>query len=107
VPLEFTRVEGRVTKPTLTIYSISYCEFCKEAKSLLHEAGYAYRYLFVDLLPPADQFTVRKTLDRPGVKSPLYPVLEIEGQEDRIYGFNREVWAARLGISTASPASRP
>jgi len=106
VSLEFNHVEGRVTKPALTIYSISYCEFCKEAKSLLHEAGYAYRYLFVDLLPPADQFTVKRNLSRPDVKSPLYPVLEIEGQEERIYGYNREVWAERLGISAPSPTPR-
>jgi len=99
VALEFTHAEGTIREPALTIYSISYCDYCREAKAFLHEHGFAYRYVFVDLLPPADQFTAKKTISHPDIKSPLYPVLEIAGDEERIYGFNREVWATRLGIA--------
>ncbi len=103
--LEFTHAEGTITEPALTIYSISYCDYCREAKAFLHENGFAYRYVFVDLLPPADQFTARKIISHPDIKSPLYPVLEIAGDEERIYGFNRDVWAARLSIADSAHAS--
>jgi glutaredoxin len=96
--VEYTYVDGEVAAPVLTVYSISYCGYCRHAKAFLHENGFAYRYVFIDQLPPADQFELKKMLAQPEVKSTLYPVLEIADGE-RLYGFNPEVWASRLGVA--------
>ena len=99
--LEYSRVDGPVKTPSLTLYSLSYCEVCKEAGDLLSSLGLAYRYLLVDKLPRQQILQVKREIQAEGQKSILYPVLRIEGDET-LYGFDKELWAQKLEQSVAA-----
>ncbi len=91
MPEKFELIEGPVKKPDLTIYSLTYCMSCKDAREFLKSEGYTFRYIELDTLPPHERFTLKRKINPEKEKDVLLPVLEING-EDRIYGFNRQVW---------------
>jgi glutaredoxin len=93
--LEYSRVDGPVKTPSLTLYSLSYCEVCREAGNLLSSLGLAYRYLLVDKLPRQQILQVKREIQAAGQKSILYPVLRIEGDET-LYGFDETLWTRKL-----------
>lgn len=111
--VEYVYVEGEVRTPSITIYSVSTCSHCAEARALLGSMRLAYRYVLVDMLPPADRFIVERRLKRPETNIRTYPVLEIckpapcdepgpginhesgtnPDPPGRVYGYDPEVWA--------------
>lgn len=83
----------------MTIYSLTYCGVCKEARDFLNEKGYTFTYIELDTLPPHERFGLKRTINPENQKDMLYPVLEIEGQ-DRLYGYNPDVWLDKIGKYT-------
>jgi len=91
----FIPVDGTRPSPALTVYSLTYCTPCKEARAYLQSRGYTFRYVEVDELPPAEGFHIKRHITPKNVKSLLYPVLEI-GDGDLVYGYNPEDWEGRI-----------
>ncbi|MCU0237474.1 MAG: glutaredoxin family protein [Acidobacteria bacterium] len=50
----FNRVEGKDCGK-VTFYGLSTCVWCRKTRNLLDKLGVAYDYVYVDLLPPAEQ----------------------------------------------------
>ncbi len=93
--LEYTTVEGPLTVPEITMYSISYCDACKSAKEYLKNKGYTFRYVYVDLLPEDESRRIRKELQGERQTGALFPVLELNNT-DRLYGFIQILWERAL-----------
>lgn len=87
--------EGIIKKPEMTIYSLTYCGSCKDARDFLKEKGYTFKYIELDTLPPHERFGLKRTINPENKKDMLYPVLEINGEE-RLYGYNPDVWLDRI-----------
>ncbi|MFA5114176.1 MAG: glutaredoxin family protein [Candidatus Margulisiibacteriota bacterium] len=51
---EWNQVKGK-DAGELKLYSLSTCGWCRRAKKFLDEAGVAYSYIDVDLLPDKEQ----------------------------------------------------
>lgn len=88
-------IDGSRPSPALTIYSLTYCGPCKEARAYLQSKGYSFRYIEVDELPPAEGFHIKRHITPKNVRSLLYPVLEIGGG-DLVYGYNPNDWEDRI-----------
>ncbi|HUX14685.1 MAG TPA: glutaredoxin domain-containing protein, partial [Spirochaetia bacterium] len=94
---------GTVASPPLTVYSLTYCTPCKEARAYLESRGYSFRYIEVDDMPPAESFHIKRHITPRNIKALLYPILEI-GDGEMVYGYNSTDWEARIA---AHPESTP
>ena len=92
--LSYTEVEGKHRSPVLTLYTLSYCHSCSAARELLESFEFAYRYLVVDKLPKQQILQVKRQIIKPGERSILYPVLQIDDQF--FYGYNPGLWKHKL-----------
>jgi glutaredoxin-like protein NrdH len=93
--IEYEKVEGAAGPRSLILYSLSFCASCREASSFLRELGLGFRYAYVDQLPDEERLTLKKALTPANPRDLMYPILEIDGAE-RLYGYKREIWQARL-----------
>jgi glutaredoxin len=81
----FQAVEG-ANKGKIVVYSLSTCQWCKMAKTLLRDLGVAYSYIDVDTLEPAEKELARKEV-RKWNSDGSYPTIVIDDRES-ISGFD-------------------
>ncbi len=91
---EYTIIEGRLETPELTLYGLSFCDHCREAKELLQNMGFSFRYFQVDKLPKKEIVRIKRKIEPAGGKSIVYPVLKTD--DDFLYGFDRTIWEQKL-----------
>lgn len=102
--IPFTYIDGERCSPSITVFALSTCAYCQSARTLLKSMRMAFRYVFVDLLSPSEQFDlIRRLYDRAPGKH-LYPVLELSNAPwddpdatfDRVFGFDPAIWSAHI-----------
>ncbi|WP_321991781.1 glutaredoxin domain-containing protein [Marispirochaeta aestuarii] len=91
---EYTIIEGTLETPELTLYGLSFCDHCREAKKLLEKMGFSFRYLQVDRLPKKEIVRIKREIEPAGVKTIVYPVLKTDA--DFLYGFDQTIWEQKL-----------
>jgi glutaredoxin-like protein NrdH len=95
--VEYTRVDGEKNDPSLRIYALSTCAFCEKAMNFLKENGYAYEYLFMDLIDREVKKSIKTELKEKHGSIPLFPLLVVDGEKS-LSGFTEEKWRELLNI---------
>jgi glutaredoxin len=96
--VEYTSVGGSRSEPSLRLYSLSTCAFCRRAMKYLGEHGFSYQYVQLDQIDFELKREVKKELKSRYQNVPVFPILTIDDRE-AISGFVEDRWAERLGLS--------
>jgi glutaredoxin-like protein NrdH len=89
--LKFTVQEGKDSRHDLTVYALSTCGYCKRALAYLQEKSLAFRYVYIDLLPPDVKTELKDELKEKFQRTLLFPFLVVDGKEATA-GFDQEKW---------------
>ncbi len=79
----------------ITIYSTATCGFCKMLKSYLNDKGIKYDVKMAD----EDQNIARELYEKSGQLGVPFTIVEKDGKEEKILGFDRGRIDTVLGIS--------
>ncbi|THB62534.1 MAG: glutaredoxin family protein [Spirochaetaceae bacterium] len=93
--LNFTHIEGEITKPELVMYSLSTCAFCRRAKQFLQDNGFAFSFIHVDELDQETKAQVKADIKARFKSLPVFPVLVIN-DEEVVFGFAEAKWRKTL-----------
>lgn len=84
------------TKADITIYSTTWCGFCKKEKEYFDEQGIAYNDIMVDL----DQAKAKEMIDLSGQMGVPFTVIKQNGKDDvHILGFDKPKIDMALGLA--------
>lgn len=84
------------TKADITIYSTTWCGFCKKEKEYLTEKGIEFTDVMVDL----DQAKAKEMIDLSGQMGVPFTVIKQEGKDDvHVLGFDKPKIDAALGLA--------
>lgn len=84
-----------MAQPKITIYSTKTCPFCKLEKEYLDEKKISYTNFFVDDDPTKADEMIRKS----GQMGVPVTVIEKDGKEEIVIGFDKSKLNSLLGIS--------
>ena len=87
-------VSGEINEHDLLLYALSTCGWCRKARKYLEDCGYAYRYVYVDLLEGDTLKDVVEEVERYNPKK-SFPTLVIDG-DVVVAGFDRSNYAEKL-----------
>jgi glutaredoxin-like protein NrdH len=76
---EWKKVAGK-NAGELKLYALSTCGWCRRAKQFLNEAGVAYSYIDVDLLPDKEQDKLAAEVMKWN-PAETYPTIVINGEK--------------------------
>lgn len=79
----------------ITIYSTATCGFCKMLKSYLNDKGIKYDVKMAD----EDQNIARELYEKSGQLGVPFTIVEKDGKEEKILGFDRGRIDTVLGIN--------
>lgn len=79
----------------ITIYSTATCGFCKMLRSYLNDKGIKYDVKMAD----EDQNIARELYEKSGQLGVPFTIVEKDGKEEKILGFDRGRIDTVLGIS--------
>jgi len=94
--LSYTSVAGSQPNRGITVYALSTCGFCKRALAYLNAKGFAYRYVYVDLLPLETKDEIKRILKERYKENMAFPFAVVDG-EKHLVGFIEADWARVLG----------
>lgn len=84
------------SKAQVTIYSTTWCGFCKKEKEYLGEKGIA----FTDYMVDQDQAKAKEMIELSGQMGVPFTVITEEGKDDvHILGFDKPKIDAALGLA--------
>ncbi|HOX92552.1 MAG TPA: glutaredoxin family protein [Spirochaetales bacterium] len=95
--LEYTSVSGQKSAPSITLYSLSTCGFCKRAMAFLEANGFAYRYVHMDKLPLDTKNEAKRILKERYQADVAFPFATL-GENEHLVGFIEADWKRTLGI---------
>lgn len=78
----------------ITIYSTATCGFCRMLKSYLKDKGIAY----VEKMADEDQNIARELYEKSGQLGVPFTIIEKDGKEENILGFDRPKIDKVLGL---------
>lgn len=84
-----------MAQPKITIYSTATCGFCKMLKSYLQSKSITYEEKHADQDPALAQ----ELMEKSGQLGVPFTIIEHDGKEESIIGFDRPKIDAALGIS--------
>ena len=96
--LSYTEVAGDSADSGATIFALSSCEHCREAMAAFATRGLGYRYIYVDEQAPENRIRIKKELGNAYQRHLVFPILELPGGEEHIFGWDEGVWMGRLGV---------
>lgn len=79
---------------TVTIYSTATCGFCKMLRSYLDDKGITYNVKMAD----EDQNIARELYEKSGQLGVPFTIVESDGKEEKILGFDRPKIDTVLGL---------
>jgi glutaredoxin-like protein NrdH len=94
--LAYTDVAGSRPGPEITVYALSTCGFCKRALAWLDAKGFAYRYVYMDLVPLEVKTDAKRQLKERFKADVSFPFAVIGGK-DHLVGFVEADWSKTLG----------
>ncbi len=92
---ELVKVEGERSDKVLVFMGLSTCGFCRRARKLLEENGWAYYYAEIDKMEREKKIALKKDVKERFVEDLLYPILIID-DSDYLKGFKKELWLQTL-----------
>lgn len=95
--LQYTAVHGEKTQPTITVYALSTCGFCKRAMGFLEKNGFAYRFIYVDSIPVETKNEAKRELKEKYKTDIAFPFATV-GESDHLVGFIEVDWKRTLGV---------
>ena len=95
--LHYESVAGQKTKPSITVYALSTCGFCKRAMAFLENNGFSYRYIHVDTIPLDVKNEAKRELKELYKADVAFPFVTIDAK-DYLVGFIEADWRKTLGI---------
>lgn len=95
--LEYTDVAGTRRQHEITVYALSTCGFCKRALAFLNEKGFAYRFVYMDLLPLEVKTEAKRVLKERFKTEVSFPFAVID-EKEHLVGFVEADWAKTLGV---------
>ena len=95
--VEFTAVPGSKTEHDIAILALSTCGFCKRGMEFLQSQDFAYRFIYLDLIPPELKQKVKEEFRTKFQSSLSYPALVVDRSKMTI-GFIKRQWEEMLGI---------
>ncbi len=99
--LAYTESPGGAKPFPVKIYALTSCEHCRDGMALLDSLGLAYRYLYVDKLPPEDRIRIKKDIAGRFQRNLLFPFMELPGEEF-LFGYDEGIWRNRLLLLAAA-----
>jgi glutaredoxin len=94
--MKTVKVQGKDNKHKVSLYAISTCAWCKQAKKFLKDNGVEHEYVDVDLCDEEDQEKISKEIVSKGGR-PSYPAIIIDNKIV-INGFHVDKIKEALGI---------
>lgn len=88
------QVEGERSERGLVLFAISTCPHCRNARDFLEENGFAYRYVYLDLLEGDRQREVLGEAERYNPRR-SFPTLVID-DDQVLVGFSEPEWKGKL-----------
>jgi glutaredoxin len=95
--LKFELKDGEKSSPSITVYALSTCGFCKRCMSFLEANGYAYRFIYLDKIPLDHKTEVKKELKEKYKTDIAFPFVTV-GDSDHLVGFIEVDWKKTLGL---------
>ena len=95
--LEYTAVPGSRNEHAITVYALSTCGFCKRAIAFLNAKGFAYRYVYMDLIPLETKAEAKRELKERFKDDVAFPFAVVDGDK-HLVGFIEPDWVATLGV---------
>jgi glutaredoxin len=95
--LEYTDVAGTRRQHEITVYALSTCGFCKRALAFLNDKGFAYRFVYMDLLPLEVKTEAKRILKERFKTEVSFPFAVID-EKEYLVGFVESDWAKTLGV---------
>jgi glutaredoxin-like protein NrdH len=95
--LTYTPVAGTISVPTITVFALSTCGFCKRAMRFLDEHNFAYRFIYIDQIPLETKTELKKELKEKYKADIAFPFVTV-GESDYLVGFIEVDWKRTLGI---------
>ena len=86
--MQTTKVEGKITKNKVFLYTLSTCGWCKKTKALLKEKDVTYEYIDLDKCSKEDQKTAIDELKSKNIPV-AFPVIVIN-DDTVIQGFKKD-----------------
>ena len=93
--LNYTSVAGSRSDHAITVYALSTCGFCKRALAFLGAKGFAYRYVYVDLLPLQTKDEIKRILKERYGENVAFPFAVVD-KDRHLVGFIEADWARTL-----------
>jgi len=95
--LAYTDVAGSREGPSITVYALSTCGFCKRALAFLQAKGLPYRYVYMDLIPFETKTEAKRELKEKYKTDVSFPFAVVDGSA-ALVGFIEADWAKTLGV---------
>jgi len=89
--------DGSRADHEIMVYALSTCGFCKRALAFLDTHKFAYRYLYVDLIPIDTKNAIKQELKQHFKENVAFPFAVIDDKKYLI-GFIEADWKMTLGI---------
>jgi len=89
--------DGTRTDHEIMVYALSTCGFCKRALAFLDAHQFAYRYLYVDLIPIDTKNAIKQELKQRFKENVAFPFAVIDDKKYLI-GFIEADWKMTLGV---------
>jgi glutaredoxin len=89
--LEYTEVPGTRREHEITVYALSTCGFCRRALAFLNDKGFAYRFVYMDLLPLDIKTEAKRILKERFKTEVSFPFAVIDGKK-HLVGFVEADW---------------
>ena len=89
--INFITEDGNDSGHSITVYALSTCGFCRRAISYLRERKLAFRYVYIDELPPDVKAEIKAELREKYMRNLVFPFLVVDDRESTT-GFVQEKW---------------
>lgn len=96
--VQYTEVPGQRDNHAITVYALSTCGFCKRALAFLNDNNFAYRYIYVDLIPLETKNEIKEALKNKFKVNIAFPFAVIDDTK-YLVGFIEADWKKELGVN--------
>lgn len=81
----------------ITVYALTTCGFCRRAIAFLQEKNVAFKYVYIDELPPDTKAELKTELRDRYMRNLVFPFLVVDDKESAT-GFVQEKWKELLSL---------
>ena len=94
--ISIMKKDGMRKDHEIMVYALSTCIFCKRALTFLDVNHFAYKYLYIDLVPLESKNAIKNELTQRFKENVIFPFMVIDSREHLI-GLIETEWKMALG----------